>query len=87
MNLGLCEEDLFTLLLHHGHFNCLTEVATLKIAEELYLLPHELVHWHESGLLGRTKPADQLVADIGETGNFCQSSPFYGLRHWGIALQ
>ncbi len=27
---------------------------------------HELVHQHESGLLGGTKPVDQLVADIGE---------------------
>ncbi len=30
---------------------------------------HELVQWHESGLLGSTKPADQLVANIGEPGN------------------
>ncbi len=44
-------------------------VATLEIAEELYSTPHELVHWHESGLLGSTKPADQLVANIGEPGN------------------
>jgi hypothetical protein len=27
------------------------------------------MHWHESGLLGRTKPANQLVADVGEPGN------------------
>ncbi len=32
-------------------------------------MPHELVHWHESGLLGSTKPADQLVAYIGEPSN------------------
>jgi hypothetical protein len=69
MHLGLREEDLFTLLLCHGHFHCLTEVATLKIAEELYSMPHELMHWHESRLLGGTKPADQLVADIGKHGN------------------
>jgi hypothetical protein len=27
------------------------------------------VHWHESGLLGPTKPANQLVVYIGEPGN------------------
>jgi hypothetical protein len=69
MHLGPCEEDLFTLLLCCGYFHCLTEVATLAIAEELYSMPHELVHWHESRLLGSTKPENQLVADIGEPGN------------------
>jgi hypothetical protein len=69
MQLGLREEDLFTLLLHHGSFHCLMEVATLKIAEKLYLTPLELVHWHESGLLGSTKPADQLVANTGKPSN------------------
>ncbi len=46
MCLGLHEEALFTLLLRCGHFHCSTEVAILKIAEELYLTPHKLVHWH-----------------------------------------
>jgi hypothetical protein len=69
MRFGLRKEDLFTLLLHRGHFHQSTEVATLEIAEELYSTPHELVHWHESGLLGGMKPADQLVANIGEPGN------------------
>jgi hypothetical protein len=69
MHLGLRTEDLFTLLLHHGYFHRLTEVATLKIAEKLYLIPHELVHWRESGLLGSTKTTDQLVAYIREPGN------------------
>ncbi len=32
-------------------------------------MPHELGHWHESRLLGSTKPADQLVAKIGEPGD------------------
>ncbi len=32
-------------------------------------MPHELVHWHESGLLGHTKPANLLVANVGEPGN------------------
>jgi hypothetical protein len=69
MPLGLCEEDLFTFLLCHGYFHHLTEVAILEIAEKLYSTPHELVHWHESRLLGRTKPANQLVAYIGKTSN------------------
>ncbi len=67
--LRLCEEDLFTLLLCHGYVHCLTEVVTLKVAEKLHSTPHELVHWHESRLLGRTKPANQLVANVGEPGN------------------
>jgi hypothetical protein len=33
------------------------------------------VHWHECGLLGRTKPANQLVAYIGETGNSLKVIP------------
>jgi hypothetical protein len=46
------------------------EVATLEVAEKkLYLMPRELVHRHESRLLGRTKPANQLVAYIWESGN------------------
>jgi hypothetical protein len=57
MHLGLREEDLFTLLLCREYFHCSMEVATLKIAKKLHLMPHELVHQHESGLLGRTKPA------------------------------
>ncbi len=69
MRLGLREEDLFTLLLCLGYLHCLKEVATLKIAEKLYLTPHELVHWHESGFLGRTKPANQLVAYIWKPSN------------------
>ncbi len=64
MRLGLREEDLFTLLLCCGYFHHSTDVATLKVAEKLYLTPHELVHWHESGLLGCTKPVNQLVAYI-----------------------
>jgi hypothetical protein len=48
----------------------LAEVATIEIAEKLYSMLHELLHWHESGLLGSTKPAaNQLVAYIGELGN------------------
>jgi hypothetical protein len=69
VHLRLCEEDLFTLLLCHGYVHCLMEVVTLEVAEKLHLMPHELVHWHESGLLCRTKPANQLVANVGEPGN------------------
>jgi hypothetical protein len=68
MRLGLREEDLYTLLLHCGYFHCSTEVATLEITEKLYLAPHELMHWHESGLLGHTKPVNQLVAYMGKPG-------------------
>jgi hypothetical protein len=66
VRLRLCKKDLFTLLLRHGYVHCLTEVVTLEVAEKLHSMPHELVHWHESGLLGHTKPANQLVADVGE---------------------
>jgi hypothetical protein len=45
------------------------EVATLKVAKKLYSTPHELVHWHESKLLGCTKPANQLVAYVWENGD------------------
>ncbi len=69
MHLGLRKEDLFTLLLRRGYFHHWTEVATLKIAEKLSSRPHELVHSRESGLLGCTKPANQLVAYIWKTGN------------------
>ncbi len=69
MCLGLRKEDLFPLLLRRGHLHCLTDVAIVKVAEELCLTPHELMHWHEGRLLGGTKPADQLIADIGEPGD------------------
>jgi hypothetical protein len=67
--LRLRKEDLFTLLLRHGYIHCSMEVVALKVAEKLYLTMHELVHWHEGGLLGCTKPANQLVANVGEPGN------------------
>jgi hypothetical protein len=75
MQLGLHKEDLFTLLLCHGYLHCLMEVATDKIADKLYLTLHELVHWHEGRLLGGIKPADQLVAKIGEPGNCLKVIP------------
>jgi hypothetical protein len=54
MRLGLRKEDLFTLLVHCGYLHCLSEVATIKVAHELYSTLHELMHWHEDGLLGST---------------------------------
>ncbi len=69
VHLRLRKEDLLTLLLRRGHIYCSTEVVTLKVAEKLHLMPCELVHWHECRLLGRTKPANQLVAYIWETGD------------------
>ncbi len=53
----------------------MTDVATIKVGEELYSMPHELMHWHEGGLLGGAKPADQLVADIGEPSNCLRVIP------------
>jgi hypothetical protein len=75
MHLGLRKEDLFTLILRRGYFHHSTEIATLDVAEKLQLMPHELVHWHESGLLGHTKPANQLVAYIGKTGDSLEVIP------------
>jgi hypothetical protein len=43
------------------------EVATLELAEKLYLTPHELLHWHEIRPLGSTEPANQLVTFIQES--------------------
>ncbi len=67
--LRLRKEDLFTLLLRRGYVHRLIEVVALEVAEKLYSIMHELVHWHESGLLGHTKPANQLVANVGESGD------------------
>jgi hypothetical protein len=66
VHLRLRKEDLFTLLLHCGYIYRLTEVVALEVAEKLYLTTHELVHQHESRLLGCTKPENQLVANVGE---------------------
>ncbi len=69
VHLRLGKEDLFTLLLCRGYAHCLMEVVALEVAEKLYLMTHEVMHWHESGLLGHTQPANQLVANVGEPGN------------------
>jgi hypothetical protein len=67
--LGLCKEDLFTLLLCCGYVHCSMVLVTLKVAEKLHLTLHELVHWHESRLFCCTKPANQLVANVWEPGD------------------
>jgi hypothetical protein len=38
-------------------------------------MPYELMHWPESGLLGSTKPVDQLVTNIGKPGNGLKGIP------------
>jgi hypothetical protein len=45
------------------------EVTTLEVAEKLYSRLRELVHRHQSGLLGSMEPANQLVAYIWKSGN------------------
>ncbi len=69
VRLGLRKEDLFTLLLCCKYIHRSTEVATVKVAEKLYLTPHELVHRHECGLLRSMEPANQLVAYVRESGD------------------
>ncbi len=75
VHLRLREEDLFTLLLRRGYVHRSTEVVTLEVAEKLHLTPHEHVHWHESGLFGRTKLSNQLVTDVGEPSNGLEVVP------------
>ncbi len=48
--LGLGKEELFTLLLRRGYVHRSTEVVALEVAEKMHSTPHELMHWHESGL-------------------------------------
>jgi hypothetical protein len=78
VHLRLREEDLLTLILCRGYVHCLTVVVTLEVAEKLHSTPHEFVHQHESRLLCRTKPANQLVANVGKPG--------YGLKEIPDAL-
>jgi hypothetical protein len=73
--LGLRKEDLLTLVLRCGFVHHSIEVVTLKVAEKLHPTPRELMYRYECGLLGRTKPANQLVAYIWETGNSLEVIP------------
>ncbi len=75
VHLRLHEEDLFTFLLHRAYIHCLMKVLTCKVAKKLHLSPCELVHWHESGLLCHTKPANQLIANVGEPGDGLEVVP------------
>jgi hypothetical protein len=75
VRLGLHKEDLFTLLLRCRYVHRSMEVTTLKVAEKLYSVPHELVHWHGSRLLRSTEPANQLVAYVWESGNSLKIIP------------
>ncbi len=75
VHLRLRREDFFTLLLCRGYVHRSTEVVTLEVAEELHSMPRELMHWHECGLLGHTKPANQLVAYIWETNDSLEVIP------------
>jgi hypothetical protein len=58
-----------------GYFHHSTKVAIIEVAKKLHSTPRELVHWHEFRLVGRTKPANQLVAYIWETGNSLRVIP------------
>ncbi len=80
VHLGLCKEDLFTLLLCHRYVHCLTEVTIIEVAEKLHLMPRELVHRHESRLLRVTEPANQLVAYVRESGNGLQIIPIHSSK-------
>ncbi len=88
MHLRLRKEDLLTPLLHHGYLHRSTWVAIVEIADELYSTLLKLVHRHECGLLGSTKPADQLVANIREPGNSLKVIPdaFVKVCLWTICV-
>jgi hypothetical protein len=75
VRLRLRKEDLLTLFLRCGYVHCLTDVVILKVAEKLHSTPRVLVHWHECGLLGHTKPANQMVAYIWEISNSIKVIP------------
>ncbi len=75
VHLGLGKEDLLNLLLQCSYVHCLTVVTTLKVAENLYLTLHELVHWHESRLLRSTEQANQLVTYVWESGDSLKIIP------------
>ncbi len=69
VRLRLRKEDLFTLLLCRGYVHHSMEVVTPEVAEKLHSTPDELMHWHESRLLGGAKPANQLVTNVREPSN------------------
>jgi hypothetical protein len=48
--------SLFSCAVGCGQLHHLMEVAAIKVAEELYLMPHKLMHRHECGLPCNAKP-------------------------------
>ncbi len=56
MRLGLLKEDFFVLLLHCGQLHLLA--AIIEVIEELYSMPHEVMHWYEGRILGGAKPTN-----------------------------
>ena len=62
------KKDLFDLLRLRGQLHRRTKEPFLEVAHELHSSPHVIMHRHECGLSSRTKPADQLVADVREPG-------------------
>jgi hypothetical protein len=58
MRLGLREVDLFAIFLRCGQLHNMTNIATVKVAEELYLKLHEFMHQYDGGLLGSAKPTN-----------------------------
>jgi hypothetical protein len=91
VRLRLREEDLFTLLLHHGYVHHSMEVVAYEVAEKLYSTTHELVHWHESGLGKASKSAGcqcwgTRYRPQGSPRNICHIFPFYDLHLLDITL-
>jgi hypothetical protein len=44
-------------------------IVQWRIPLKLHLMPHKLVLWYERGLLGNSKPTNQLFANVWEPGN------------------
>jgi hypothetical protein len=68
MCLEVREEDLFALLLRCWQLHCSIEVAIVKVAE-LHLMPHEFMYQHECRLPSNSKPMNQLVTFVGQSGD------------------
>ena len=58
------KEDLLDLLRLCGQLHGRMKEPLLMVAHELHSSSHVVMHRHEYGLLSRTKPVDQLVADV-----------------------
>ena len=62
------EEDLLDLLGLRGQLHRCTKEPFFEVPHELHSASHVVMHRHERGLSSRTKPADQLVADVRKPG-------------------